>query len=674
MTFYIKRIILVITITLFSLCASAEENFCIEDDGFIYPVFDQENCNETSDEKITKSEFINIINFEKKLRKAKLVEFRNNNENLEIKTEEDIKVADVEKIKNDSLQKIKKNKKEQERIAKINERKKLQAQKKQERLAKIEERKKLQAQKKQERLAKIENNKKSQKIKKDEKLAEKVQPKTDEPIIVNESLKVALFNKKIVNSNLIPYLSGEVSNLNELNKQSFKKLINENTNLVLIIPKDFESFSNNVSQNQMMSRVVTGIQQIPNPEYRRLEMEIRDAEQKAMMAKRESEIYEYNLSTQQSTGYGWLDVLGAFANTAGSISYHNKYVNLQNKLTDLISEYSTTPMYIDKEILSPYNYDVVNIKSEKKAHFDIIQYKNKTFYKSIISFGEEKNFNVAYNIQPQDKRYQELTNKYDIMDNVKNWENQKLKDVSIDQLLVKLESSERNQLDGLKDVYTFLNYEQDKEKSFWKKIFGFDNKKKNRKKKVASLSNSSYEIKDERFNSVVLIKTKSGLGSGFFISKDEVLTNYHVIEGASNISIIDQNKKRSSAVVMKTDLKRDLALLKTNMQGNPVEFYSGQLKQGAGVEALGHPKGFKFSLTKGSISAIRLWSSGYSVTDNNNVLFIQTDAAINHGNSGGPLFFKNKVVGVNTQGLNKDSTEGMNFAVHFSEVQKFLSE
>ena len=153
-----------------------------------------------------------------------------------------------------------------------------------------------------------------------------------------------------------------------------------------------------------------------------------------------------------------------------------------------------------------------------------------------------------------------------------------------------------------------------------------------------------------------------------------MLTNYHVIEGASNISIIDQNKKRSSAVVMKTDLKRDLALLKTNMQGNPVEFYSGQLKQGAGVEALGHPKGFKFSLTKGSISAIRLWSSGYSVTDNNNVLFIQTDAAINHGNSGGPLFFKNKVVGVNTQGLNKDSTEGMNFAVHFSEVQKFLSE
>ena len=92
------------------------------------------------------------------------------------------------------------------------------------------------------------------------------------------------------------------------------------------------------------------------------------------------------------------------------------------------------------------------------------------------------------------------------------------------------------------------------------------------------------------------------------------------------------------------------------------------------VEALGHPKGRKFSLTKGWISAIRNESSTYNVGSSDNVLFIQTDAAINPGNSGGPLFHKNKVVGVNTQGLHKDSTEGMNFAVHFSEVQNFLSK
>ena len=92
------------------------------------------------------------------------------------------------------------------------------------------------------------------------------------------------------------------------------------------------------------------------------------------------------------------------------------------------------------------------------------------------------------------------------------------------------------------------------------------------------------------------------------------------------------------------------------------------------VEALGHPKGRKFSLTKGWVSAIRKESSVYNVSGKDNVLFIQTDAAINKGNSGGPLFMENRVVGVNTQGLSKERTEGMNFAVHFSEVQDFLNK
>jgi len=140
-----------------------------------------------------------------------------------------------------------------------------------------------------------------------------------------------------------------------------------------------------------------------------------------------------------------------------------------------------------------------------------------------------------------------------------------------------------------------------------------------------------------------------------------------------SISVVNQNKKRSSAVVLKSDMKRDLALLKTNMKGKPVKFYTDQLKQGEMVEALGHPKGRKFSLTKGWISAIRKWDSVYSATGTKDVLFIQTDAAINSGNSGGPLFYKDKVVGVNTQKMVDTDIEGMNFAVHFSEVNQFLS-
>ena len=167
-------------------------------------------------------------------------------------------------------------------------------------------------------------------------------------------------------------------------------------------------------------------------------------------------------------------------------------------------------------------------------------------------------------------------------------------------------------------------------------------------------------------------RTNAGLDNVNIYSK--MLT--HDVGDRTIVIVTSGNLGTSQAVYnsIKKDLKRDLALLKTNMIGEPVSFYTGKLKQGEMVEALGHPKGKKWSLTKGWISAIRNESSTYNSTGSSNVLFIQTDAAINQGNSGGPLFFKDKVVGVNTQGLSKDASEGMNFAVHFSEVKEFLSQ
>ena len=191
-------------------------------------------------------------------------------------------------------------------------------------------------------------------------------------------------------------------------------------------------------------------------------------------------------------------------------------------------------------------------------------------------------------------------------------------------------------------------------------------RKKFTKKKKAKI------VDDIRFNSVVVITTESGLGSGFFVDSNKILTNYHVVENSNLISIKDKKGKTSSAVLLKKDLNRDLALLQTNMTGQPVQFITESLSVGMEVQALGHPRGLNFSLTGGVVSSVRKMSSTYSATGDANVLFIQTDAAINKGNSGGPLFHKNYVVGVNTQGLAKDETEGLNFAVHVDEVQKFL--
>ena len=153
-------------------------------------------------------------------------------------------------------------------------------------------------------------------------------------------------------------------------------------------------FANNVSQNQMMSKVVSGIRQVPNPEFTRLEAEIRDKERRAIMAKREAENFEARLNNpyRQSSGVGWLDILSVAVDTGGAIKYWDNYTNLQNQVSNLVNQYSNTPMTIDKKMYSSYNYLVNNIKAEKKVTYDVLFYQNESFLKKDFSIKETKRF------------------------------------------------------------------------------------------------------------------------------------------------------------------------------------------------------------------------------------------------------------------------------------------
>ena len=718
-----KITISIFLISFFSTAINAEENFCLDNDGLILPLFEEIECVSATDIKINEKEFIHIIEFDESERLAKLNIYRENK--FEIEKIEKEKLAN--KSENE-IKQIKEDKKELDQkkisnLAKLQEEKRLARQKeldikKQKRLAEVEKRKKDKEEKrlarqkeldikKQKRLAEVEKRKKDKEekriarqkeleikkeLKKEERIAkkkleeklrkEKLARKkiSDNSIIkpsdvINDKLKIIYFDKEIVKAELLPNINSTVDidfeTLVDLNLDVTKNLLASNSNLILIIPKDIDSFSTVTSEDSMTSQMVAGIRQVPNPEFNRLQMEIRRAEREQQNALaraedgfRKSQCYSCGLITQ----WGGLAIQTKWNNVAS---------DLQSRIVSLTNSYSTTPDYLEKEVLRSYNYVVQNVNVEKKALYQIIQFRNNKYIEKNISIDENKKFKVAYNIDPQDKKYETLLNKYSDTNQVTSWQNQKIKNIALDKFSTIIDNQESfKEITGKKELYASLNfnYEEPKELSWWERLFG-SSKKEN--KKTASLSNkssSNYEVKDVRFDSVVIVKTESGLGSGFFISNDEILTNYHVIENSSTISVTDKFGKRSSAVVIKKDLKRDLALLKTNTTGKAVTFYSGQLKQGEMVEALGHPKGRKFSLTKGWISAIRKESAGYGATNEKNVLFIQTDAAINHGNSGGPLFYKDKVVGVNTQGLSKDRSEGMNFAVHFSEVNQFLSK
>lgn len=141
---------------------------------------------------------------------------------------------------------------------------------------------------------------------------------------------------------------------------------------------------------------------------------------------------------------------------------------------------------------------------------------------------------------------------------------------------------------------------------------------------------------------------KSAQGSGFIIDKDGyVLTNAHVVKGADKVTVQLLDRHEYKAKVVGVDPRTDVALLKIDGKDLPVAKLgnSDTVKVGDWVLAIGSPFGFTHTATKGIVSAL-----SRSLPNGAYVPFIQTDAAVNPGNSGGPLFnSKGEVIGINSQ-------------------------
>ena len=164
-------------------------------------------------------------------------------------------------------------------------------------------------------------------------------------------------------------------------------------------------------------------------------------------------------------------------------------------------------------------------------------------------------------------------------------------------------------------------------------------------------------------------RRSSALGSGFVISEDGfIVTNNHVIEGADEIQIEFFNGDELTAELIGTDPNTDIALLKVEADG-PLPFVpfgdSNSARVGDWVVAMGNPLGQGFSVSAGIVSARNRALSG-SYDD-----YIQTDAAINRGNSGGPLFnMDGEVIGVNTAIL---SPNGGSIGIGFSMASNVVT-
>ncbi|MFN0039085.1 MAG: DegQ family serine endoprotease [Burkholderiales bacterium] len=165
-----------------------------------------------------------------------------------------------------------------------------------------------------------------------------------------------------------------------------------------------------------------------------------------------------------------------------------------------------------------------------------------------------------------------------------------------------------------------------------------------------------------------------GQGSGFIVSADGiVLTNAHVIADATEISVKLTDRREFAARVIGIDKRTDIAVLKIEATNLPIVDIGdpAALKVGEWVAAIGSPFGFENTVTSGIVSA-----KARSLPDANYVPFIQTDVAVNPGNSGGPLFNMNgEVVGINSQIFSRTGGYmGLSFAIPIDVAMQVRDE
>jgi S1-C subfamily serine protease len=161
---------------------------------------------------------------------------------------------------------------------------------------------------------------------------------------------------------------------------------------------------------------------------------------------------------------------------------------------------------------------------------------------------------------------------------------------------------------------------------------------------------------------VVSIITDTGTsGSGFFwTQKCMIVTNQHVVDGANTITVQSGSQGTLRGTILSEDRPRDLALLSVGVrQCQNLNLQRAPLPEiGQDVFAIGNPRGFSLSVTKGIVSAVRVL---------NEIQYIQIDAALNPGNSGGPLINgEGKVVGVATWAVK--GSQGLNFGIVAAEI------
>ncbi|MDA1131623.1 MAG: trypsin-like peptidase domain-containing protein [Proteobacteria bacterium] len=390
------------------------------------------------------------------------------------------------------------------------------------------------------------------------------------------------------------------------------------------------------------SEFQTGARQVANPEYRLAENELDVATINYQQAR---------AALSNCVGCGLIPVLilrGAITEAEGVLQAAREKV-------------SGTPQTLTEPVYQNYSYSRMSLEVSKEADvkYYVVDRLAGVLVEDSFELRETRSFTVSYDLHEADRtRSQQLVN-LDSEDAVLAFEDSGV-EVGLSAILKQfLESPmERQPVPAVADLRERILDEKNAV--------------------LAALEARRFGIEandDARMESVVVVYHPSGgIGTGFYVRDDVILTNFHVIDGTQFVEMKLYSGQETFGRVIAQDVRLDLAIIQVQARGQPVEFYKDlNVPLGATVEAMGHPTGLEFSVTRGVVSAMREIRSTF-MPGGRPVRFFQTDTAINPGNSGGPLFLSGLVVGVNTQKLAATEIEGLSFAVHYAEVTEFLHQ
>ncbi len=406
------------------------------------------------------------------------------------------------------------------------------------------------------------------------------------------------------------------------------------------------------SNAKIRSTFVKSYKQVENPEYAIVKTELESASEQYHEAKSASSL---------TWGASLIDRL------IREDRKDEQVTDTKMRLDNIKEKFRETPKYASIPDYQPY--------SVTKAHMDIYKYatvnyyvidkRNKRYFRDTFDYSEKSFFTVCYDIHQRDKNPELLLQTSVLEEDVVRHELEPV-EVNLSDLLgqyVNTPSSWKKYA-SMASIHRAVIADSERAQALFNaEDFGYD------------------KYYDQRFDSVVVVRNLGlGLGTGFYVTDDMVLTNYHVVEENEYVRLKLFNDRETMGRVIARDAHLDLALIQADVKGKPVCFYDKhEIPLGVPLEIIGHPDGLQFSITRGVLSTVRKYRPiNYTQSKRENVLYIQTDAAANGGNSGGPMFYGDYVVGVVDWGKVRTSDgrvlHGLNFAIHYSEVFKFFDD